>query len=196
MFHDLPAAVAERMAFLEASDARDRRDGTPRPQRLFQISPDTGRFVALLAAGAPPGDWIELGTSGGYSTLWLALACREAGRRLTTFEVLEEKATLARETFALAGVDDVVELLHGDARDHLSALCEIGFCFLDAEKSVYLECYELVVPRLVRGGLLLADDAVVCEAQLRPMLDRALVDPRVDAMVVPVGDGVLVCRRL
>ncbi|MCZ7664369.1 MAG: O-methyltransferase [Thermoleophilia bacterium] len=195
MFHDMPPSIATRMEYLEEIDARDRVDGTTRFQRLRQISPETGRFVALLAATAPPGRYVEIGTSAGYSTLWIALACRALGRRLTTFEVMDEKAALARETFALTGVDDVVDFVHGDARDHLADLKEIAFCFLDAEKEVYGECYEALIPQMTSGGLLVADNALNHVATLRPMLDRVLSDERVDAMVVPIAKGELVCRK-
>ena len=195
MFHTIPQTILERMRHLEEIDARDRQDGTSRLQRLRQIPPDTGRFLALLAAGAPPGAWIEIGTSAGYSTLWLALAARAAGQRITTFEVLEEKLALARETFALAGVEDVVELVAGDARQSLPAYAGVSFCFIDADKEIYADCYEAVVPNLVPGGLLVADNAINHRETLQPVLDRALSDHRVDALVVPIGKGELVCRK-
>ena len=91
MFHKMPQAVTDRMKFLEDMAAKQKRDETPHLQRLRQIPPETGRFIALLAAGAPEGTYLEIGTSGGYSTLWLALACKEIGRKLTTLEVLVEK---------------------------------------------------------------------------------------------------------
>ena len=115
MFADIPVPMLERMRELEAIDSRDRKDGTPRLERLRQVPPETGRFLALAAAAAPPGHWVEIGTSAGYSAMWIALAARERGARLLTFEVLAEKARLARETFARAGVADVVELREGDA---------------------------------------------------------------------------------
>jgi caffeoyl-CoA O-methyltransferase len=195
VFHDIPKPVLERMRYLEALDARDRQDGTPRLERLRQVPPETGRFLALLAALAPPGLHIEIGTSAGYSTLWLALACRELGRRITTFEVLPEKAALARETFRSAGVEDVVDFIEGDARPRLESMNDISFCFLDAEKEVYQECYEAVIPKMVRGGLLVADNAINHYEALSEMLDRALADERVDAQIVPVGKGELLCRR-
>jgi caffeoyl-CoA O-methyltransferase len=195
VLHDIPQAIAARMKHLEEIDAHDRVDGTIRLQRLRQISPEIGKFVALLAATAPAGRYVEIGTSAGYSTLWIALACRLVGRRVTTFEVMEEKAALARETFTLTGVEDVVDFVHGDVRDHLSDLSDIAFCFLDAEKEVYGECYEAVVPRMTSGGLLVADNAINHEATLRPMLDRALGDDRVDAMIVPIAKGELICRK-
>ncbi len=84
---------------LEERDARDRLDGTPQAQRLRQIPPETGRFLAILLAAAPPGKVIEVGTSAGYSGLWLSLACRLRGDRLITFEKNPEKVRLAQETF-------------------------------------------------------------------------------------------------
>jgi len=195
MFHDVPGRVLEQMRRLETMDTRDRSDGTSRLTRLRQVPPETGQFIALLAACAPPGRYLEIGTSAGYSTLWLALACRLAGRKITTFEILDEKAELAMETFAAAGVGDVVHLVHGDALDHLGDCADVSFCFLDAEKEIYAECYETVVPNMVCGGILIADNAVNHEQALRPMLDRALGDPRVDALIVPIGKGELVCRR-
>lgn len=196
MFHPIPAPVRARMQYLEQIDAGDRIDGTPRLERLRQISPDTGRFLAILAAGAPAGALIEIGTSAGYSTLWLALAAEASGRGVDTFEVLPEKVALARETFRVAQVEHLVSLTEGDALDHLGDYDAVGFCFLDAEKEIYAACYDAVVPRLVPGGLLVADNAIDHRHILQPMIDRAIEDARVDAVVVPIGTGELVCRKL
>lgn len=196
MFHKIPKAIEERMHYLESLDTKERLDGKPMLQRLRQIPQKTGKFIALLAATAPEGTYLEIGTSGGYSTLWLALACKEIGRKLMTFEVLEEKARLARETFKVAGVDEVVELVIGDAREYLQNYRNISFCFLDAEKEDYYDCYEKVIPNMVSGGLLVADNAISHKDELKTMLERALNDERVDSVVVPIGRGELVCRKL
>lgn len=196
MFHTIRPAVARRMRELELRDTQDRTDGTPRMQRLRQIPPEIGRFLAILAAGAPDGAILEVGTSAGYSTLWLALAAESLGRQVTTFEVLPDKVELARETFRLADVEATVELIAGDARDYILRFDRIGFCFLDAEKEIYGEIYEKVIPRLVPGGLLVADNAVNHREELQPMLDRALTDDRVDALILPIGKGELVCRKI
>lgn len=195
MFENISPAMLDRMRYLEDKDTQDRTDGTQRLQRLRQIPPDTGKFIALLAASTPSGRYIEIGTSAGYSTLWLTLACRETGRSITTFELLAEKVKLAQETFRLAQVEDVVDLKVGDARDYLPTYQDIAFCFLDAEKEVYKDCYEAVIPKLVKGGLLVADNAINHRETLEPMLNRALTDERVDAMIVPIGKGELVCRK-
>ena len=183
------------MRELEVRDARDRQDGTQRLDRLRQITPETGRFLAILAASTPSGAWIEIGSSAGYSSLWLSLACRERDCVLTTYEVLAAKAALARATFAATSVDDTIHLVEGDFLEHFSASEQVSFCFLDAEKEIYQACYDRVVPQLVPGGLLVADNAISHREELQPLLDVALRDSRVDAVVVPIGKGELVCRK-
>jgi len=195
LFNEIPQNVLDRMAYLAEIDARDRIDGTTRLERLRQVPPETGKFIALMAASAPEGRYIEIGTSAGYSTLWLALACRALGRRITTFEVLADKVELARETFEATGVSDVVELVVGDARHYLPDITGISFCFLDAEKEIYKDCYNLIVPGMIPGGILIADNAIDHRDTLQPMIDEALADTRMDAMVVPIEKGEVVCRK-
>lgn len=184
------------MRQLEEIDAQDRQDGTPQSRRLRQIPPETGRFLAMLVAAAPQGTVVEIGTSAGYSTLWLALACQQPGKEIVTYEVDPHKVALARETFRMAGVQDLVELVGGDALHGLGALPEISFCFIDTEKDLYAPCYELAVPKLVSGGWLVADNAINHRESLELFLQRALSDERLDALVVPIGKGELVCRKL
>ncbi|MGB8952916.1 MAG: O-methyltransferase [Candidatus Aminicenantales bacterium] len=196
MFHNITTAIKERMEYLESMDKMDRLSDKSPMERLRQITPETGKFIALLAATAPKGTCLEIGTSAGYSALWLALACQERNRKLVTFEVLEEKTKLARETFQLTGLENVVDLIKGDAREFLQNYKDIAFCFLDAEKRDYLDCYEKLVPNMVSGGILSADNVLSHKEILEPMIERALTDERVDALVVPIERGELVCRKI
>lgn len=196
MFHNIPESILKRMRELEEQDATDRQDGTPRLQRLRQIPPVTGKFLALLCASAPKGGVLEVGTSGGYSSLWLSLACKERGDHLTTFEILEEKVNRAYETFEAAEVSGQIQLIHGDAREVITGYKNVAFCFLDAEKDTYLDIYEKVVPNLVIGGILAADNAINNADKLADFLAQAENDLRVDALVVPIGKGIFVCRKL
>lgn len=196
MFHSIPEPILTRMHYLEQVDTRDRQDGTPFLQRLRQIPPETGKFLALLAASAPEGEVLEIGTSAGYSTLWLCLACQASNRTITTFELMEEKIKQARETFQAAQVEDIIKLVEGNVLDTLAQHAGIGFCFLDTDRKITAQCYDLIVPRMVRGGLLAVDNVISHQDELQAVIDRAVADERVDAVVVPIGKGVLVCRKV
>jgi predicted O-methyltransferase YrrM len=195
MFHDIPQPILDRMAELEVADSQDRMDGTPHKRRLRQIPPETGRFLALMVASVPEGAFIEIGTSAGYSALWISLALRDRSAKLHTFEVLPEKVKLARTTFQLAGVEDRIELISADVRHYLGDYSKIAFCFLDAEKEIYEDCYDLIIPNLVPGGLLLADNVISHQVELQSFVNRASGDERVDAVIVPIGKGLLLCRK-
>jgi len=196
MLLNIPELVKKRMKYLEKLDATDRDNGTPRLQRLRQIPPETGRFLSILAASAPKGEFIEVGTSAGYSTMWIALACIEKGTKIKTFEILGEKIKIARETFQQAKIENYVDLIEGDARDYLKEEKNISFCFLDAEKEVYSDCYDLIIPNMVKGGFLVADNAINHYETLKPMIEKALSDKRVDSLVIPIGKGELLCRKI
>ena len=195
LFTEIPKPILDRMAYLEERDARDRQDGTPNLKRLRQVPPEVGMLLALLAASAPRGQMLEIGTSAGYSALWLSLACKPRGDKLVTFELLHDKADLARETFAKAQVEEYIELVNGDARSHLKDYDELAFCFLDCEKEMYAEIYPLVAPRLLPGGLLLADNVISHKQHLAGFVQMARKDKTVDAAVLPVGLGLLVCTK-
>jgi len=196
MFHNIPKPILNRMRELEAQDALDREDGTPRLQRLRQIPPVSGKFLALLCASAPSGGVLEVGTSGGYSSLWLSLACRERGDHLTTFEVLEEKIARASKTFELAEISDQIQLIHGDAREVIEGYTNVAFCFLDAERDIYFDIYEQLLPNLTPGGILAVDNVISHADELSDFVAQAEDDSRVDALVVPIGKGIFVCRKL
>ncbi len=196
MFHNIPQKVLQRMAFLEEKDRMDRTNGTPRLQRLRQVDPETGALLAILLASSPDGTAAEIGTSAGYSALWLSLGCRAKGRKLHTFELLPEKIALAKETFASAGVEDIIRLVEGDAVINLQSHSNISFAFIDTEKELYHTCYELLIPRMVKGGLLAADNVESHGDVLAPFLKAAKNDPRVDASIIPIGKGLLLCRKV
>jgi len=196
VFHDIDDRMAKTMRHLEKLDAEQRRLHLPTPQRLCAVPPETGRFIALLAAAAPAGALLEIGTSGGYSTMWLSRAARERGQRAHSFELSEFKIGLARETFAQTGIADLVDLTEGDVREHLPACRDIAFCFMDHNKAQYIECYDLLVPNLVGGGLLAADNILSHQEALQDFVAHVAADTRVDSMVVPIGKGVLLARKI
>jgi predicted O-methyltransferase YrrM len=185
------------MTRLERQDAAERERGTARAERLRQITPDVGRFLHTLVLARRPRTIVEAGTSGGYSTIWLATAARRAGGTVTTLEIDPVKIAAASANLRDAGVDDVATIVQGDAFAWLRARQEpIDFFFLDAEKEDYLAYFDLIVPLLPPGGVLVADNMLSHARELAPFQERAMRDPRLSAVVVPVGRGELLAARI
>lgn len=196
MFAQIDKRIVSRMKYLEEIDKMDRNDGTQRLQRLRQIPPETGKFISILAANCPvDGEFIEIGTSAGYSTLWLSLTAKELGVKIKTFEVLPEKIKLAKDTFKVTGVENYVDLIEGDFLTYIDQINKISFCFLDAEKEIYLDCFKAIAARLIPNGLLIADNAINHYETIKPMIDLAMGDYRFDCLTVPIGKGEFICRR-
>ena len=197
MFQNIPQPILDRMKELEEIDNRDRQDGTPHIKRLRQIPPETGKVLAFLAGMVPQeGAWLEVGTSAGYSSLWLSLAARPRGRTIFTFELLPEKTAMARETFKKAKVEDTVELKHGDARGHVGDFAEVAFCFIDCEKEMYAEIFELVAPNIVPDGLIVVDNVISHKAELKEFIADVESDASLITVILPVGKGLMVCRKI
>ena len=188
MFHDISVSMREVMRALEEQNERDQ-------PALRSVSADVGRCLALLAMSAPQGAFVELGSSAGYSSLWLSLAVRARGVTLTTVELDEKKVALARENIARAGAASSVHVVHGDALDYAARFEEIAFCFSDLQPPENnAKVYEKAVPRLVSGGLLVIDNVTSPRLQTE-LLNRAENDPRVDCVLLPFSKGDLICRK-
>jgi len=188
VFHDISANMRQVMRELEEQTARDQ-------VALRSVTEDVGRFLALLAMSAPQGAFIELGSSCGYSSLWLSLAARERGVRLATVELNEKKVALVRENMSRAGAAGSIEAVHGDALDYVTRFEEIAFCFSDLQPpELNAKAYEKAVPRLVPGGLLVIDNVTSPRLQT-DLLNRAENDPRVDSVLLPFPKGDLICRK-
>jgi predicted O-methyltransferase YrrM len=188
VFHDISPRMQQVMRALEEQVARDQPS-------LRSVSEEVGRCLALLAISAPQGAFLELGSSGGYSSLWLSLAARARGVTLTTVDLNEKKVALARENIGRAGAADSVEVCHGDALDYATRFENIAFCFSDIEPpELNAKVYEKVVPRLVPGGWLVIDNVTSPRLQTE-LLNRAEKDPRVDSVLLPFPKGDLICRK-
>jgi len=182
---------------LERHDAREREQGAPRAERLRQVTPEVGRFLHTLVLATRPRSIVEVGTSGGYSTVWLATAARAVGAAVVTLEIDPVKVLRATASLREAGVDGVATIVEGDAFAYLRERREpVDFVFLDAEKEDYTAFLELIVPLLPPGGLLVADNLTSHADELAEFRRRAESDPRLSAVVVPIGRGELVAAKI
>ena len=188
MFHDISANMQQVMRALEEETERNQ-------VALRSVSADVGRLLSLLAMSAPQGAFIELGSSAGYSSLWLSLAACARGVTLTTVELDEKKVVMARENIARAGAASSVQSVHGDALEYVTRFENIAFCFSDLQPpEINGKAYEIVVPRLVPGGVLIIDN-VTSPRHQTALVNRAQNDPRVDSVLLPFPKGDLICRK-
>ena len=180
-------------AFGEANDARE----TARPRLMLNITPDTGRLLWILVRLARPQRILEVGTSNAYSTIWLADAARAVGARVVTLEVNPDKARLARQNLARAGVADVVEIVEGPAQEALARLSgPFEIVFLDADRASYLGYVEAVLPKMPAEALLVADNVISHAAELANYLARVKSHPDLFSVTLPVGKGEEVSFKL
>lgn len=146
----LPRSAEERK-ILDVLDDMDRS------QRYMENVPqEDGRLLRLLTEAIGARHVVEIGTSSGYSGLWLCLALRSTGGRLTTFEIDPQRAALARKNFKRAGVDHLVTIVEGDAhREVLKLKAPIDLVFIDADKPGYIDYLNKLLPLVRPGGLIL-----------------------------------------
>jgi len=134
-------------------------DDMDRNQRrgMMNVPIEDGRILRLLTEAVGAKHVVEIGTSNGYSGIWFCLALRTTGGKLTTHDIDEGRAALARENFKRAGVDKLVTLVMGDAHETVKNLKEpIDVLFLDADKEGYIDYLNKLLPLVRPGGLILA----------------------------------------
>ena len=165
---------------------------------LLPVGPDSGAFMNLLIRVGECRSILEVGTSYGYSTLWLAAAAREVGGRVTTLEIHPGKVEYARSRLGKAGLAAHVDFRLGPAQNTLESLPgPFDFVLLDLWKDLYVPCFDLFYPKLARGAVIVADNMLYPEATLpaaahyRRHVRKA---PGISSVLLPVGSGLEVSR--
>jgi caffeoyl-CoA O-methyltransferase len=192
---------------------RDLADETARrfaDAAQMQIGPEQGTFMTLLARLIGAKDAIEVGTFTGYSAICIARGLH-AGGRLLCCDVSEEWTSVARSYWRRAGLAEMIELRLAPAAQTLGELppgTSFDYAFIDADKPGYVEYWDLIVPMIRPGGVILADNTlfsgrVVDDGDhddtvqgIRRFNGHALADARVELVLLPVGDGLTMARKL
>jgi predicted O-methyltransferase YrrM len=146
-------------------------------QQYLNVSRDDGRMLRIFTELANTKKAIELGTSTGYSGIWIALALRRTGGRLTTFEIDRARAATAAANFKRAGVDGLIDIVVGDAHKEVGKVNgPIDLVFSDADKEGYLAYFKALAPKLRTGGVFISDNMAIPEPD--PAYIRAITtDP-------------------
>ncbi len=158
----------------------------------FGVPESDGRRLRLLAEALGAKSVVEVGTSTGYSGLWLCLGVRASGGHLTTFEIDAGRAARARDVFRQAGVDRQVTVVVGDAHHTLAGWnAPIDLIFLDADKQGYPDYLEKLLPFLRPGGLILAHNVEDAPAYV----ERVAADSTLDTVALTQGSGLSATLR-
>jgi caffeoyl-CoA O-methyltransferase len=176
---------------------------------MMQIAPEQGTLMTMLARAIGARSAVEVGTFTGYSAICVARALAPDGRLLCC-DVSEEWTSIARRFWQKAGVADRITLKLGPALDTLRTLSTaetFDFAFIDADKSNYPDYYEEILRRTRAGGLILVDNVLWSGEVLNPrdttedtrairdLNDFLVTDDRVDVVMLPVSDGLTICRK-
>lgn len=186
--HDhLDTLLSELEAFGEANDAGNSERG----RRMLNITRDTGQLLAVLMHARGARRVLEIGTSNGYSTLWLARAAHRIGAKVTTVELAADKVAMARVNFERAQLQGMIEQLEGDAGAVLAGAPDHAwdFIFLDSARSQYQQWWPQLDRVLAPGGVLVVDNASSHYDEMAAFLAAIGADVRYTSCLATVGKG-------
>ncbi len=198
----LKAQASEVLQELEAKDASDSRDGTPKEQRVRCITPLIGELLHLLILIARPKQILELGTSAGYSTIWMAAAAEQVGASIISVDSDPEKISWAGANIKSAALDHVVQLVSQGAMEFVnSSDCLFDFVLMDHGGRFYLETFKAVRNKISLGGCVLVDGWKSVETWstdygLLAYRECVMQDTAFRSLLLPVEKGMMISTRI
>jgi predicted O-methyltransferase YrrM len=169
-----------------------RGGGDFRGQAFLAVGPDTGQLINTIARSLKAPNIVEIGTSFGYSGIWLAEAARAAGGCVTTMEIEEHKAAYAEEMAIKAGLADFIDFKFGDALKLIDEISfKIDFVLLDLWKDMYVPCLDAFYPKLNPGAIIVADNMIRPGGpDIARYAQAVRAKPKMSSILLPVGSGV------
>ncbi|MFW1942444.1 O-methyltransferase [Acinetobacter guillouiae] len=165
-----------------------------RIKRYRNIEPESALFLAMQVRIQQSKKILEIGTSTGYSTLWLADAAKVTGAKVTTLEIDEKRTQQAQLHAQELRVDDVIDFWVGDAQKYLEQCQEqYDFILLDAERNAYLNYWVYLQKMLVEhGGVLIVDNVISHAAEVKSFITEVKRDERFMTTTLSIGSGLFV----
>ncbi len=192
----MEATLQELLSKLEAEGHEHDQSEPAHDKRMLNLERVTAEVLALWMRSSHRRRVLEIGTSNGYSTLWLAWAVQPAGGRITSIDRIEAKQTLADANLRQAGLRDFVELAQGDGEDVIQRLAgPFDAVFFDADRYSAPAQLKLLVPKLAPDVLLFADNATSHPQEIAGYLAAVKALSGVEHMIIPVGKGLSVAYR-
>jgi caffeoyl-CoA O-methyltransferase len=163
---------------------------------MLAVSEEDGRFLRLMIATKKSQRALEIGGASGYSAIWIGMGLRDTGGRLVTIEYDPDRAKELAENIRRAGLSDIVQVLGGDAFQQIPKVPgTFDFVFLDAWKKDYKRFFDMVFPRLDKGGLFLAHNVVNKKSEMADFLDAIQKPSMWTTIVAPSGEGMSVTLK-
>lgn len=165
---------------------------------FWNIPRKTGVLINTFIKMMEVKNALEIGTSNGYSGLWIAKALKQTGGKLTTIEYYDKRQSVAIENFKKCGVDDIIRPLQGSACDILESFTpeeKFDFVFIDANKREYVKYFELIKPHLTKKALIIADNIISHAEKVQTFIDAIDADDEFQYEIVEVPGGILVAYR-
>jgi caffeoyl-CoA O-methyltransferase len=161
------------------------------------VSEEDGRFLRLLAVTSGAKRALEIGAASGYSAIWMGLAMRDTGGKLVTIEYDKVRAAQAAANIKKAGLSDVVQVISGDAFAEIPKVAgTFDFVFCDAWKRDYQKFFDMVFPRMDKGGLFLGHNVINKRDEMADFLKTIHTSPAVlTSIVAPSGEGVSITLK-
>ena len=167
-------------------------------EKFWNVSRQSANFISMLIKIMNAKNVLELGTSNGYSSLWIADALKETGGHLTTIEFWEKRQCLAREYFEYCGLSDVATFKIGQAYDIIMNELQdekYDLVFIDANKQEYIKFFEAVHPLLKKGGVILADNITSHAKKVEPFVQAISSHPEYQVQILDLPDGLLMAYK-
>ena len=194
----LSTVLSAQSAKVQSSDVQKiLTDIKSRDKGMLAVSEEDGRFLRLMVASSGAKRALEIGGASGYSAIWIGLGLRETGGKLVTIEYDPVRAKELADNIKRAGLSDIVQVVAGDAFQQIPKVPgTFDFVFLDAWKKDYKRFFDMVYPRLDKGGLFLAHNVVNKRSEMGDFLDAIQKQPSVWTTIVsPSGEGMSVTLR-
>ncbi len=188
-YHQRIEAETALQKSLPMAEGMKRRD-----EFLLSVGLETAVFLNTLAKSAQSKVILEVGTSYGYSTIWLAEAARANGGKVITLENNAQKAAYARQQIEKAGLSECVDFKIGDALDSITQITEgVDFVLLDIWKELYIPCFDLFYPKLNKNAWVLADNMTFPphhHLEATAYRKRVRETNAFDTVLLPIGSGI------
>jgi len=168
---------------------------------FWNVARSSANFLNMLIKISGSKNVVEVGTSNGYSGIWIGKALKATGGKLTTIEYYEKRIVLAQENFKTCEVDDIITIKQGSATEVLEELCsqddfEIDFAFIDANKGEYVKYFDLINPKLKKGAIIAADNITSHPEKVATFVDKIKADPNYQVEILDLPAGMLIGYRI